>query len=821
MSGNINITAVDPAVVDVVTIQLPGAPGPRGVQGVPGPSNILTIGTVSTGAPGSTAVATISGVSPAQTLNLTIPQGPVGATGPANTIAIGTVNTIDATTGASATITGTAPNQTLNLVIPRGYGVIPAGTTGAVLTKLSNTDYDTAWAQPASAATASALVIRDASGNAHFGRAYADTATPTSTNELTRKDYVDGQDATYRRRTVNSAATSPSYTLALSDEGKAVYNTSAALAVTVPNNTTVAFPVGSWVDVVAGSSATTTIIADTGVTLIGPDGQNGGTFTVRSPYSTVRLYKYGSNNWFVTGDAANVVSNAVAAATNAATANAIMKRDASAGVNANQFNINNTVPVNANEATRKDYVDAGTLNAAQHPSAVWYSASTSNTANGQWWKIGTVTATAQYMDATVGLLVTSSGTGGGNQQQARVVFRVKQQNAMASAPYVSVVVQNIIVDSTAYWTAANFVAITETNTAGSTVVSLWVTNNQLYSNLYAYEEFQRVSTAMGTFAYAASGAAGTVTGSLPAGPQAPGAAPLVGDTVALTTQSSVQANPPAGTGKLYLDSTNRAVILGSSGSTRTAQYSWGAGTAFPAIANMAGDTFLRTDIGTNGTVFQYTGNTSAGSAGWIAEGPVVCTSTTHPTAALYAGLQLFDTDTEMQWTYNGTVWHLTGGRTPSCHVFRKAASAAFAYGARTACTFDTVWWQDGGTWWNATNPTRITAPVSGMYQVSGTIVFPQMASRYGALAIRVNGGTGIYSGTSENWFRGATCVGNSVFYSEMTVSNLLLLNAGDYVEMMGELDGTTSTNIAPVISQVGTASSSMRIEAQFVRPLVS
>lgn len=45
--------------------------------GSPGPPNVLSIGTVTTGASGSKASATITGTSPSQVLNLTIPQGPV------------------------------------------------------------------------------------------------------------------------------------------------------------------------------------------------------------------------------------------------------------------------------------------------------------------------------------------------------------------------------------------------------------------------------------------------------------------------------------------------------------------------------------------------------------------------------------------------------------------------------------------------------------------------------------------------------------------------------------------------------------------------
>lgn len=107
-------------------------------RGDVGPPNWLAIGTVTTGAPGDPAGATITGVAPAQTLNLLIPQGPIGPAGadgadgatgptgaagpagPANVLTIGTVTTGTPGTPADATITGTTPSQTLNLTIPAG-----------------------------------------------------------------------------------------------------------------------------------------------------------------------------------------------------------------------------------------------------------------------------------------------------------------------------------------------------------------------------------------------------------------------------------------------------------------------------------------------------------------------------------------------------------------------------------------------------------------------------------------------------------------------------------------------------------------------------
>lgn len=111
-----------------------GEQGPQGIQGEAGPANTLSIGTVASGA---SAAATITGTSPNQTLNLTLPKGDkgdtgdTGATGPANSLSIGTVTASAPGGAASATITGTAPAQTLNLVIPRGE-TGPQGPQGEV-----------------------------------------------------------------------------------------------------------------------------------------------------------------------------------------------------------------------------------------------------------------------------------------------------------------------------------------------------------------------------------------------------------------------------------------------------------------------------------------------------------------------------------------------------------------------------------------------------------------------------------------------------------------------------------------------------------------
>lgn len=103
------------ATVDLTTVMNVAQSG--GTVIIKGDPNVLSIGTVSTTSPGSSASATITGTTPAQTLNLSLPQG---NTGPANSLSIGTVTTTAAGTSATASITGAAPSQTLSLTVPKG-----------------------------------------------------------------------------------------------------------------------------------------------------------------------------------------------------------------------------------------------------------------------------------------------------------------------------------------------------------------------------------------------------------------------------------------------------------------------------------------------------------------------------------------------------------------------------------------------------------------------------------------------------------------------------------------------------------------------------
>ena len=89
--------------------------------GIPGPPNVLRVGTV---AGGVTAGASITGTSPAQTLNLTLPQGPRGPEGP------GGAFQMRETTDAGLFEVSDVPNAVIDSAVTQGLEgkILPDGT---------------------------------------------------------------------------------------------------------------------------------------------------------------------------------------------------------------------------------------------------------------------------------------------------------------------------------------------------------------------------------------------------------------------------------------------------------------------------------------------------------------------------------------------------------------------------------------------------------------------------------------------------------------------------------------------------------------------
>jgi|SRR3972149_1744 len=91
--------------------------------------------------------------------------------------------------------------------------------------------------------------------------------------------------------------TGTTYTLVIGDAGKVVeMNNAAAITLTVPTNASVAFAVGTVMEIWQQGAGQVTL-AGAGITFRAPGGQK-----TRVQYSTISLRKQATDTWVVSGD---------------------------------------------------------------------------------------------------------------------------------------------------------------------------------------------------------------------------------------------------------------------------------------------------------------------------------------------------------------------------------------------------------------------------------------------------------------------------------------------------------------------------------------
>ena len=97
--------------------------------------------------------------------------------------------------------------------------------------------------------------------------------------------------------------TGTAYTLVLSDANNGVaMGSSSANTITVPNNSSVAFPIGTSITITQDASGLTTIAGDTGVTI---NKRGGGSLVSSGQFAVMALVKRDTNTWILTGDLAS------------------------------------------------------------------------------------------------------------------------------------------------------------------------------------------------------------------------------------------------------------------------------------------------------------------------------------------------------------------------------------------------------------------------------------------------------------------------------------------------------------------------------------
>lgn len=156
-----------------------GPQGPQGEPGTPGAAGAnasVTVGSTATGAAGSSSAVTNSGTAQSAVFNFTIPRGDTGATG---------------TTGAQGAI---GPTGATGPQGPTGNGVKAGGSSGYVLAKASNTDYDTDWIPAGAAPPVSSVDGR--TGVVTLSDLY-DAAGDASAAQTAAQSYADGLASNY------------------------------------------------------------------------------------------------------------------------------------------------------------------------------------------------------------------------------------------------------------------------------------------------------------------------------------------------------------------------------------------------------------------------------------------------------------------------------------------------------------------------------------------------------------------------------------------------------------------------------------------------
>ena len=194
---------------------------------------------------------------------------------------------VSVTTGS---VTKGARTQ-IGILSPTPHGIPTGGTTGQVLAKTSSTDYAADWA----------TLTKTDVGLANVDNT-TDAAKPVSTATQTALDLKltsTTAATTYApiRRTLN-AQTGTTYTPVVGDENLMVtLSNAAAITVTLPQNSTAAFPIGAEVDFLWLGVGQPTFAAGSGATANGTPG-----LKLRAQYSAATAKKISTNGWVIIGD---------------------------------------------------------------------------------------------------------------------------------------------------------------------------------------------------------------------------------------------------------------------------------------------------------------------------------------------------------------------------------------------------------------------------------------------------------------------------------------------------------------------------------------
>lgn len=175
------------------------------------------------------------------------------------------------------------------------------------------------------------------------------------------------------------------------------------------------------------------------------------------------------------------------------------------------------------------------------------------------------------------------------------------------------------------------------------------------------------------------------------------------------------------------------------------------------------------------------------ASGWrVMNVDQVVTAATRP-ASPVNGQRIFETDSGLTrvWRSDQSRWQAAGGDVPSTHL-RFTDTGNTANTAWVVIPWRVSDWEDGGNFWDAvTNPSRVLAPVDGIYRVTGTWEWVTNAFNQRAIEIWKNSAGTLGTGTqvvADSRDRNPN--GNT----HQSCSQEVSMTAGDYCEMFVRQD---------------------------------